>query len=237
MFQNYEQKILMVGGVDTIGLYMLSEHTGSVASESSKNIGNGTYSNITLNNSRDGIDGRAKILGNGSDSSVDIYSAALNTLWPRGANGDYSALAWIRYTAAGHWGDGFKRIITIQQDANNMFVLEQRNGADQIDARFTHNGDTDPVAYISPDQRTTWISIIATFNESAQEGKIYIDGSLKTTETVDGIWQAGALDSNFCCFCCLDLITLNRDWQDEVGPIALFKRTLSLEDVYQLSNI
>ncbi len=92
----YKFKVL---GLDPVAFWALDETSGSTAEDISVNNNHAAYVNGTLASSA--IAGKKVWAGDGSTSLVNLYSAGLNTVYPKSTG---TLLIWGAFT--GTWTDG-----------------------------------------------------------------------------------------------------------------------------------
>ena len=118
---------------------------------------------------------------NGTDESVTV----------NGINSDISVTtgtisAWVKFNAMS--GNGI--ILKAQNDSNNNINLHYNNSNSEVRLIYKAGGTSVTAAITDAVENDgKWHHIMGTWNVSANQVKIYLDGTLKQTSTGVGTWS------------------------------------------------
>jgi hypothetical protein len=182
---SYQGRVLSTG---PIAYWPLNETSGTEAI----NYGSlGTAANGTL-----GAAGAAPTLGaiaapggglapsfDGSNDTINIYTAALNTSFPRTLG---SMSIWWKVSAAGVWTDGtVNTLYRCFVDASNYVIL-RKSATNNVVEFFYNAGGTSETLTSTAYNNTSWNMMALTWTDAGDEVKWYNNGS-QTGATQTGI--------------------------------------------------
>lgn len=182
-FQNYKQRIIHQTRGILIGLYMIDEHSGVVASDSSPQGNDGGYNGPTLNNAT-GPDGRGVPFFDGTNDYVNLYSSGiLDDL----DLDEYSCIQWLKVYNAGVWTDGVGRpsltLFWSTPDVNGTtFARDSNNNEVEIKIERRAGGETPQAHNFGGLSTLEWFSIGTSVSVSGGYVKYYLDGVLAATD-------------------------------------------------------
>lgn len=165
-------------------------YTRQISIDSSKELNNGLYRNVTLGQPGIG-DGLTAASYDGTTSFDNIYSAALNADFN---NQEGTVAAWAKMSAAGVWTDGTQRsVVRLGADNNNFVIIDRSTTNNELRFRYTAGGTAIAVATTAFGGSLAWLSLACTWSKSGDAFKAYVNGlQVGTTQTGLGVW-AGAL--------------------------------------------
>lgn len=213
----YYQRVLKLG---PIAYWPLWEASGSVAECLVNSAQNGTYVNApTLGQPGIG-DGRACPLFDGVDQYVNIYSAALNSVW----NGqEFTVVAWAKVSAAGVWTDGaWGRIVAIGASSSNLVTISKSLANNRLDFDFLGGGVYDSGVHTTSE--TGWLPVAITVSDGDDRIDYWVDGVSVGNDSGVGTW-AGALHATLCCIGAKNTAAAD-PFSGYVAHVALFDRVL-----------
>lgn len=190
--RDYSKRVLDTG---PIAFWPLWEASGSVAQDISGKGRDGAYTGPTLGQQGIG-DGNTCPLFDGTNDRTNIHSASFAAAFD-GAQGTLAI--WARVSGAGVWTDSTeRRTISLTADSSNYISLERYTSNNLLLLIYRAGATTKQVA-ISPISTTDWMSLILTWNKTADQVIGYYNGIQHgTIKTGLGTW-AGALSSTQCC--------------------------------------
>lgn len=224
---SYQSK---VEGYSPVAYWPLDDAGGTTAAAS---VGtDGTYSAADIaaagGSSPDGENSPAFVkLDN---DLVDIYSAGLVSAFD-GAKG--TVAFWFK-VAAGFWSDGAQAyFLVLGADINNNIYI-YNNANNSLRTRYRAGGVSDAItATLSPTDAT---HIAVTWDKTADEHKLYIDGTQSgVTGTGLGVW-AGGLAATDCVVGCLTN-TGSNGVDGEITHVAVWDSVLSGTDISDLATV
>jgi len=187
--RKYSRSLLSLFGSSIVAYWPLWEASGSVAYDISGNGRNGSYTGVTLGQPGIG-DGHTCPQFDGANDYANVYSASLNTAFPRTAG---SILMWAKVSAAGVWTDGtLRRLFDFFIDGNNFLILARTATNNQMQLSYRANGAATENIITSAYPLTTWLHLAGTWDSVADEFKFYVNANLIDTTTTIG----GALTGN-----------------------------------------
>lgn len=190
----YLQVVEGTAAANRVGIWPLSESSGTNAADISGNGFNGTYNaNVTLN-AITFPDGSPAPLFDATTDLVALPSASLDAPFD-GAAGTLAI--WLKVRAAGVWTDGVSRIgLSFGADANNRIYFNKPTVNNRFDMFYAAGGTIEQSANTSFSP-TRWIHALVTWDKAADEVKFYLDGAqVGATFTGLGVF-AGALANGF----------------------------------------
>jgi hypothetical protein len=230
----YRDKVM---ALNPIAYWPLWEPAGTTSIDDQTATGAITaVKNMTLGQTGIG-DGRTSIKGNGTTSSVLVYTASsadLNTAF-KGASG--SLVIWAKAAAAGTWtGATYERLMQIRADDNNRILILRYGGANNQLIVEYHAGGTTNAAYPDLGGTLNWFNIIVTWDKAANQVKVYVNGTQSgATLTGLGTW-AGALDNWTSC---LGSSSYNPDdvWAGWLAHAQLYDYALSQAQINTIASV
>ncbi len=203
-----------------VGSWKFDEGSGTVAHDASTNGNDGTLTGGPTWTS--GISGDAlSFAGNGS--TVDINQSVLNT------GSSYTVAAWVTLSNT----SGFHTAVS--QDGTNVsgFYLQYTGSAFAFSlvSSDATSGTTTRATSSFAATPNTWYYLVGVYDASSNQIKLYVNGSLVSTQTVPAAWKAtgetvigrgkwngAAADS----------------WAGNIDDVQLYDRALSAQEVAAL---
>lgn len=183
----YTRRVNGVASSNLLAYWTQADLAGTVAADSSMNSRTGVYTGVTLGQTGIG-DGRTSASYDGSTSFCNVFSTSLQSAF----NSQEGTLcAWFKMSGAGVWTDGqFRELFRLRVDANNAALLEKTSTNNQIRGLYAAGGVTKSVVDTSLAGTTNWFHFAATWSKSADQLKVYVNGSqVGTTQTGLGVWS------------------------------------------------
>lgn len=141
-------------------------------------------------------DGRpcAYFNGNGNDY-INAFSLTLRDLFDGltgGAKG--TIMCWAKVFNAGVWTDGNYREFWIAGSSSSLNTVSafKRNGYNSFSVRHKTNTTGTKEVTKTGYNNTSWFHVCQTWDETADELKLYLDGVLFSTTTGIGLWSESA---------------------------------------------
>tara|TARA_R100000781_G_scaffold71709_1_gene44940 strand:- start:460 stop:1194 length:735 start_codon:yes stop_codon:yes gene_type:complete len=163
------------------------------------------------------------LLFNGTDESVNLENVDSHL---EGASGSISL--WAKLSTVSTSGNLFRAKV----DSNNYVNILYHAGTNQL--RFAYKaGGTTKTAVTSDaiEGDGKWHHIAATWNASADEIKLYLDGTLKTTTTGLGTWSGTFTDAAVG-----QNLTDGGFYKGYISNVAVFTTTLTAANVLYIQN-
>lgn len=229
---SYISHVLATRPASLLAYWPLNETSGGTADNAEGTAErDGSYLNVVLNS---GIapDGNPASEFNGSNSRVNIYSASLSGVFDPNAG---SISTWIRITDSGVWSDGiYRKVIRIGADASNIIEIMRYGGvANAVFGQRRANGNAVFQDWNSGGS-LDWFHVVITWDKTADEFKVYINGT-QTGSTQNSLdtWT-GSLSS--------DITLLGADtwsgglsvWDGFISHFAIWNAVLTPSEIAQL---
>tara|TARA_R100001443_G_scaffold24251_4_gene36536 strand:+ start:5639 stop:6373 length:735 start_codon:yes stop_codon:yes gene_type:complete len=182
----------------------------------------GLLQGSTLETNRKDFD-TFSLLFNGTDESVDLDPVA-NSL--EGTAGSISL--WAKLSTVSTTGNLFRAKV----DSNNFFNILYHASANEL--RFAYKaGGTNKTAVTSDaiEGDGKWHHIVATWNASEDEIKLYLDGTLKATTTGLGTFSGTLSEAGVG-----QNLTDGGFYKGYISNVAVFNRTITATDVLYIQN-
>jgi beta-glucanase (GH16 family) len=179
-------------------------------------------------------DGRTSIKGNGTTSSVLLYSTALNSVF-NGQEGSVSI--WGKVASSGIWtGATYERLFQFRVDDNNKVSVLRWGGANnQLIVEYKAGGTTKAV-YPTVGPTTGWFNLIITWSKSGDALKFYLNGTQNGgTQTGLGTW-AGNLDNWSTCIGSSSYDPYDV-WNGWMAHLAVWDKPLSQAEVTTIASV
>lgn len=169
----YSQRVLRTRPANLIAYWPLSEAVGSVAYDLSGNSRNGAYTGVDLGQPGIG-DFLPSPMFDGANDYVNVYSAGLAGAF----NGNEGTLlVWAKVGSAGIWTDGTARcIVQIRVDASNKLYFLHTTVSGQIEVVYAAGG-TANARLVTGQSSVAWQSYAISWSKSANEVRVYLNGS------------------------------------------------------------
>jgi hypothetical protein len=169
----------------------------------------------------------------GTNDNVNIYTSDLNST----LNPDEGTLVtWAKVTNAGVWTDATNRwLVRLFTDNNNRIDLYKTSTSNimNLETSFGGVGKTISISNSS----TGWIEIVATWSKSANQLKLYINGSqVGSTLTGLGTWTGNFSSTNVSIG---SSGAGSTPWSGLINDVRLYTRALSsdeIADMYSASS-
>ncbi len=160
---DYVNKVL---ATTPIAFWLLNEVSGNIAYDSSGNQRNGTYSNVTLNQS--GVGGkRPSARFDGALSYLNIYSSSLASAFSSSAG---SLMLWAKVYNSGVWTDGTLRVLCqLRADVNNFVQIRKTSTNNALSFMYVAGGTNSSVSGTT--DSTKWICYVMAWDKSSDEVK------------------------------------------------------------------
>ncbi len=225
----YRAKIL---SYNPVAYWPLSEESGAVATCLVNATQNGAYVGVTLANAADPTGGGVCPYFDGLNDYVNVYSAALNTAFPRQLG---SLLIWLRASAADVWTDGNYHLgISIQVNTANRVWVGKLNANNILVWRYIAGGTTKEVQKVS--STTDWFCMGMTWSLAANRMRAFYNG---VQEGLDqgtlGTFVGTALSSTLCTIGSSDA-TPSFPWSGWEAHAALFNVELTPAQMLDIST-
>jgi hypothetical protein len=230
--EHYSRLVRNTRRASLVGYWPLFDPSGSVAVDYSGQTGrNGAYSGVTFGQVGIGDGHQCPLF---ATSYVNVYSAALNTAFPRAAG---TIQAWAKVLNAGVWTDGLQhRIVDFGIDTNNFVLVRLTSGANQIGCQYKANGATTETINTTAYALTTWLHVGVTWDTVADQLKFYVNGVLIATNTTIGGALTGDLSSGIAVLGA-GSITPTFPWSGYLAHAALWNAALSAGEIARLARL
>jgi hypothetical protein len=197
---------------------------GTTAADSS-----GTINTGSLVNSPTWTTGKvgSALSFNGTNQYVEGVRAAVKT------DASFSVAAWAYLTSKGT----FRTVVSQEGSAMSNFWLQYNVNTDRWAFTFTDADNTSAGYFTATDTVVptvnTWHHLTGTYDSSAQQIKLYVNGALKATSAFTATWNAtgvlavgrgkwGGYNGDF--------------WSGMIDDVRLYQRALSATEVGTLAN-
>lgn len=226
----YTNKVKALG---PIAYYPQAEPSGTTIVDESGNGRNGTYVGVTLGQPGIG-DGRTAAGYGGVMSYGNIYSASLAGAF-NGAEG--SLVTEARVANAGVWTDGaFRDLVRILVDANNFVALFKTNTNNTLSVGQTAGGVSKTISTNALGGTTIPFSVALTWSKTADQVKIYINGTqIGSTLTGLGTWTGSLSPTRTTIGATSTVPTVV--WHGILPHTAIFNRALSAAEIASLAVV
>ncbi|KKN49198.1 hypothetical protein LCGC14_0645390 [marine sediment metagenome] len=162
-----------VNNYSPIAYWPLWEAGGGIAEDISGNDFDGVYINVTLGQLGIG-DGRTCPLFDGSNGNVDMDIPGLRAAFD-GQEGTW--IVWAKVYDSGVWTDGLDRyFLRFRDDASNLLQIRKKTTNNSTRSEYKAAGVTE-INDKSSLTTTDWMCWGMTWSKTADEVKLYLDGS------------------------------------------------------------
>lgn len=226
----YSERILNTRSTSLIGYWRLDDASSQTATDYSPQNNHGSYSSVAIGQAGIG-DNRLASSFDGTNSFVNIYSAALNSDFS-GAAG--TLLVWAKVANAGVWTDNTARwAVGILADANNLLrVMKWTDNA----LYLSHAGGGTLVQVAIVTTPTEYFSLAMTWSAAADELKGYLNGVQSgVTQTGLGTWT-GSLAATGATVGASNT-TPSNPWSGSIAHCALWNVALTASEVGHVSAV
>lgn len=229
---NYVNRILLTQPTYLLACWALSETSGIVAANSQGVAArNGTYVGGVTLNAATFIDGTPAPSFDGVDDYVNIFSSSLQSAFNPN---ELTLMAWMRVSSSGDWTPNDNRAVVSLTNNGPNNVRIQKIATNQLRAQYSAGGTNKLVAMTTTS--TDWLNVIITASKSADEVKVYLNGSQAgTTQTGLGTWS-GTLNSATTIIGSLSTI-VNGLWHGFIKYVTLWSIPLSAAEVTALATV
>jgi hypothetical protein len=176
---SYSDTVLSVRPNNQLGYWPGNELSGSVAYDLSPAGHNGTYHGVTLN--QPGFDGQTSVFYPGTACYTDIYSASR-------FNGRELSIQVCFKVDLATWSDGVSRRWFTTQPATSNRILFQKNTTTGLSISYIAGGVNRTISKTDIVTETGWVCLLLTVSKTADQMKLYINGTLYDTKTNLGTW-------------------------------------------------
>ncbi len=186
--RTYIDKVM---GYLPIAYWPLNEASGSTAVCRVNSAQNGTYSNVTLNQSVTDANGVSFVCPrfDGSNSLVNILTATLIAAFD-GLSG--SLAFWARVFNVGVWTDGTSRyMVMLYVDASNYIIPIRSVGDNELTHTYRAAGTSENIADNGGLSDTDWMHIVFTWDSSAKFTVYRNATQIGTPQAIAGSWSGG----------------------------------------------
>jgi hypothetical protein len=218
-----------------VAIWALTERAGSVAVDSSGNARNGAYSGGTLAGTT--INSSGVWTSDGTGGHVNLYSAGLNTNFPRAAG---ALVIWGKVNGSTAWGDTSttRTLCEFYIDSNNKIIIVKETTQYSINI-YLKSGGVDTSLYMQmgdlPDGAVddtfcigiNWDSVAATT-------AIYLRGSLVKTLTGTAAFSGNL--GNTATIAGRDSTSGTKYWNGAIGYIGLWNAPLTAAEHQYLAG-
>ena len=230
----YLGKVLRVQPDDLIAAWPLAEAVGTKAKNLARSgsARDGAYTGVSLGQFGIG-DGRRCPWFDGTGDYVDVYTTGLRDAW-NGA--ELTILAWAKVNAAAVWTDVANRnALSLEADIQNYAELRKSSTSNVFNFNY-RAGNTLKQVSLSSFSPTAWRCYVLTVSVGGNAMKAYVNGVQQgTTQTSLGTW-AGSLASTTCTIGS-GSTTPVVPWHGWIGPVFVWKRALTADEVKRISHV
>jgi len=227
---SYSDAVLAVDPSHLIALWKLNEIGGTTAADSSGNGYSGTYNAPTLN-ATTFTDGSPAPSFDGINDYVDVYSSGLASAF---SASEGTFFAWVKVASSGTWSDASTRyVLRFQASSSNFVYLAKTTTANRLQAAYGAGGTTKSVntAYSG----TGWFSYAITWSKSADQVKVYLNGSQDgSTQTGLGTFSGSLGSANAVIGA--QSTGAGSPWSGNLSYVMLFSTALSSGNISTLNN-
>jgi len=222
----------LVEGTQTahlIAFWQLDETSGSTAQDSSGNGRIGVYNGPTVNGTTF-TDGAAAPTFDGVNDYINVYSTALSTAFN---NQELSFLAWFKVNSSSDWTDGVNHRVFQLQASTSYLARFMKSNTNQFEGRYTTGATAKVVQFTL--SATTWTQVALTVSKSADQLKVYLNGTQQgSTQTSLGTWS-GALDTTQSVIGASGT-TPSQVWDGAIAKVAVWDTPLTSSEISALSS-
>lgn len=229
----YLNRVLSIESDSLIGVWLQNELSGSVSFDRSGQGNDGAYTGVTLG--QPGVPGMGLTspLYDGANDFNNIYSAGLNSDFD-GAEG--TLLAWAKVSGVGVWDDStFRHIVRIAVDGENKIGLMKSNVENQLRIDYEAGNVLETATNSALAGTLDFFVIAITWSKTADAIFYYINGASFATDTALGTWVGNL--SNTTTAIGVSAITPAQIWSGPIGPVALWNKALTADQVATLSKV
>lgn len=222
----YSQKVLFY---TPAAYWKLNETSGTQAADSSGNAYHGTYNGVALNTTT-GPDGGAAGTWDGITDYANMFSPELALAFPKAAG---TVSAWFRVANAGVWTDGQNRtILRVSSGSSSTGFLDIVKSDDNTSLTLILG---DGVVTSVVDSTTAWVNLIVTWDENADEGRLYWNGSLIPAFNINYVSTWSVEPTSFAVGARFNTI-FNRFFNGSLAHVAIFDRALASDEITALAT-
>ena len=221
----YSSEVLNTQSANAVGYWQLNETVGSVVDDSSSQANDGSYTNVTLNNST-GPDSQPVGYWDGTNSYANIYSSALNTDF-NGAEGSVSL--WFKAADEAMWSDARNYyLVNFTSDTGDFIFVRKQYNSTNIMFGY-RSGGTEKYYQANITNKTSWNNIAFTWSDSADQLKVYVNGTNVDTKTTLGTW-GGSLTTTQSVIGSANT-TPTTPWKGNIAHVAVWNTPLTQPQV------
>lgn len=211
--------------------------SGSAEELTSVNNLNGTYANLTWPFSNHSVAGLHAPLLNGTSSTIDLYTAALNTAMSKT---ECSISVWAKVASASVWTDSTKRVVLhLGADANNFFEISRTTSDDQLKAEYKAGGTSKNVTISSlsdGESPVTWFHLGVSASATSDALNFYVNGVAGTAASSLGSWS-GNLNSDLSLLGSSALGSPADVWSGGISDLIIYSEILTDAEMLALSRV
>lgn len=226
----YSNEVLNTQTANIVGYWQLNETSGSLAEDSSSQGNDGSYSGVTLD-SDTGPDNQPVGYWDSTTSYANIYSSDLNTDF-NGAEGGISL--WFKAADESMWTENKHFfLVNFTSDTGDFIFIRKQNNSQYLMFGYRSGGvEKYHQAVIS--NKTSWNHIAFTWSDSADQLKVYVNGTNVNTATGLGTW-GGNLTSTQSVIGSNNT-TPSYPWKGNIAHVGVWNTPLSQPEVTSLSS-
>lgn len=224
----YTDRILSRFGSDVIGYWPLAETSGTAAQDVSGHALHGTYKGtITFN--EDGIgDGGPSIYLSGDGPYIALPHAAISAALDEG---EFTLSIWFKIVDT-VWADATRRrLFTHFALGGNWIDWYKSTTTNQFNTVYTAGG-VERKPFLLYGQQT-WINIAVTVSKTADEYKIYQNGTLRSTLDTLGTWAGNSIETRIGSISSDGAVT----FKGHVAHVLLLNGAKGLDDVQYIAAL
>lgn len=236
---NFMDHSLRITNSAVVGAWRLDLLPTNPVAEELTSALNGTFSNVTWPFAHHSPAGIHAPLFNGSDSTVDLYTAQLNTDMSKT---QLSISVWARVANAGVWTDNTKRcIIRIAADSNNYIEIDKATSDDVFQFYYKAGGTTklfteSTLIPNTNESSVVWSHYCLTVDKTNDSAYAYIDGRQSSELTGLGAWS-GVLDSDETLLGSIALASPSSVWSGGISDLIIYSDVLTPDEVWKVSRV
>lgn len=229
----FSDLILRLGGSDKVAHWRLDSVPTGVAEEqvSASNM-NGTFGGVTWGVNEIGPSSLRVARFDGTNSYVDIYSAALNSAIDLN---NFTVSIWAKVYDVGCWTDSTARqVVLLKTDANNYISIGKSASDDVITFEYDAQSTKDTVNFstlIEGESPLDYMHLALTV--STTEMIAYVDSVPSAIQTGLGVW-AGALNSDNCVVGSSAVASPADVWNGNLAELTILSKVLTPDEVLKV---
>ncbi len=162
----------------------------------------------------------------GTNDFVNIYSSDLNSVFYQNEG---TVVAWAKVNASSVWTDSTSgQIFYLRADDNNRIQILESSSNSLLQFNYLGGGTNSQV--ISAFSSTSWFQVVATWNKSADQFKVYVNGAqVGTTQTGLGTWTGNLATTTSLIGAASTAGAA--PWKGMINDVRLYTRALSAEEI------